>query len=104
MGDQLQWQELVEHTIFLSDVEAVRRFNACGWLGYFLSLTTFDEEVATKFTRMFDEGEAFVWGLIVVCIEEWIEEVTELPAIGEHYHNMHDARSARAQFVTPTNP
>ena len=47
MGGQLQQWEPVEHNIFLSDVEVVRRFNACGWLGYFLSLIAFDEEVAT---------------------------------------------------------
>ena len=47
MGGQLQRREPVEHTIFLLDVEAVRRFNVCGWLGYFLSLTTFDEEATT---------------------------------------------------------
>ena len=58
--------------MFLSDVEVVRRFNTCRWLGYFLSLTTFDDEVVTEFTRMFDEGEAFVWGLMVISIEEHI--------------------------------
>ena len=67
MGGQLQWREPVEHIIFLTDVEAVRRFNVCGWLGYFLSLITFDEEATTKFTRTFDEGEASVWDLIVVA-------------------------------------
>ena len=47
MGGQLQRREPVEHTIFLSDVEVVRQFNACGWLGYFLSLIAFDKEVVT---------------------------------------------------------
>ena len=70
MGGQLQRREPVEHTIFLSNVEAVRQFNACGWLGYFMSLTEFDDEAAAEFTRTFDEGEAFVWGLIVISIEE----------------------------------
>ena len=60
----------MEHTIFLLDVEVGRKFNACGWLGYFLSLTAFDEEVATEFTRMFDKGEASIRGLTVVAIEE----------------------------------
>lgn len=68
----------MEHTIFLSDVEAVRRFNACDWLGYFLRLTTLDEEVAIEFTRTFDEGEASVWGLTVIATEEDIVEVTGL--------------------------
>ena len=70
MGGKLQRREPVEHTIFLSNVEAVRQFNACGWLGYFLSLTAFDDEGATKFMRIFDEGEATIWGLIVIAIEE----------------------------------
>ena len=82
--------------MFLSDVEAVRRFNTCDWLGYFLSLTTFDDEVATKFTRTFDEGEAFIWGLMVISTKECIAEVTGLPKIGEHYPNTYDMRSARA--------
>ena len=94
----------MEHTIFLLDVEAVRRFNVCGWLGYFLSLTTFDEEAATKFTRTFDEGEAYVWGLTVVAIEVQIVEVTRLLVIGEHYPNTHDERSVRAQFFIPNDP
>ena len=42
MGGQLQWQELVEHTILLLEIEAGRRLNVCGWLGYFLSLIAFD--------------------------------------------------------------
>ena len=47
--------------MLLSDVKAVRRFHAHGWLGYFLSLTAYDEEVTAKFTRTFDiEGEASV--------------------------------------------
>ena len=69
----------MELIIFLSDVEVVRRFNTCNWLGYFLSLTTFDDEVATEFTRMFDEEEASVWGLTVISIEEHIAKVTGLP-------------------------
>ncbi len=35
----------------------------------FLSLTTFDEEATTKFTRTFDEGEASFWVLRVMVIE-----------------------------------
>ena len=96
MGGQLQRRELVENTILLSDVEAVRIFNVCGWLVYFLSLTMFVEEATTEFTRTFNEGEATVWGLTIVATEEQIVEVTRLPSIGEHYPNMHDARSARA--------
>ena len=94
----------MEHIIFLLDVEAVRRFNVCGWLGYFLSLTTFDEETTTEFIRTFDEGEASIWGLMVVATKEKIAEVTRLLAIGEDYPNTHNARSARAQFVIPTDP
>ena len=94
----------MEPTMFLLDVEAIRKFNTCGWLGYFLSLNAFDEEVDTEFTRTFDEGEAFVWGLTVIAIEEHIVEVTGLPIIGEHYRNTHDVRSARAQFARPTDP
>ena len=67
-------------------------------------MIAFDDEAATKFTRMFDEGEASIWGLMVVAIELRIVEVTGLLAIGEHYPNMHDARLARAQFVIPTDP
>ena len=93
---------MVEHSVLLPDVEAMRRFNACGWLGYFLKLTKFDIEVATEFICTFEEGEAIVWGLIVVSIEEQIVEVTRLPAMGEHYPNAHDARSSRAQFFIPT--
>ena len=66
MGGQLQRREPVEHTVLLSDVEVVRRFNTCRWLGYFLSLNAFDEEAVVEFARTFDEGEAFVWGLIVI--------------------------------------
>ena len=46
MGGNLQRRELVEHTMLLSDIEAVRRFNACGWSGYCLSLMAYDEEAA----------------------------------------------------------
>ena len=90
--------------MLLSDVEAVRRFNTCDWLGYFLSLTTFDDEAASKFTRMFDEGEASIWGLTVIATEECIAEVIGFPTIREHYPNTHDARSTRAQFVRPIDP
>ena len=69
-----------------------------------MSLNVFDEEAATKFTWMFDEDEASVWGLIVIAIEEHIYEVIGLPTIGEHYPNTHDERLAIAQFVIPTNP
>lgn len=44
--------------------------------------------------RTFDEGEATVWGLIVISTEEWIVEVTGLLSNGEHYLNEHDARSS----------
>ena len=94
----------MEHTVLLSDVEAVRRFNTCGWLGYFLRLNAFDEEATTEFTRMFDEGEASIWGLTVIATEELIVEVTGLPAIGEHYPSTHDVRSARAQFTRLIDP
>ena len=60
MGGNLQRRESVEHTMFLSDVEAVRRFNACGWLGYCLSFMTYDEEAAVEFTKTFNEGEASI--------------------------------------------
>ena len=53
-SQSLQRRESVKHTFFLSNVEAVRRFNACGWLGYCLSLTTYDEDAAIEFTRTFD--------------------------------------------------
>ena len=104
MGGSLQRRESVEKTLMLFDVEAVRRFNACGWLGYCLSLTTYDEEAAIEFTRTFDEGEASIWGLTVVAIEERITKVTRLPTVGEHYSSSHDARSARAQFTRPHDP
>ena len=60
MFKNLQKREPVDHTVLLSDVEVVRRFNACGWLGYFLSLMAYDEEVAVEFTRTFDEGKASI--------------------------------------------
>ena len=104
MGGQLQRREPVEHTMLLLDVEVLRRFNACGWLGYFLSLTAYDEEVAAYFTRTFYEGEASVWSLIVIAIEECIAEVTGFPALGEHYPRTHDARSTRAQFTRLVDP
>ena len=104
MGRQLQMRELVEHTMFLLDVEVVRRFNTCGWLGYFMILNAFDEEVVVKFTRIFDEGEAFVWVLTLIAIEEHISEVIGLPTIGEHYRSTHDVRSARAQFTRLLDP
>ena len=104
MGRQLQRRELVEHIVFLSDVEAVRRFNTCSWLGYFLSLTIFDEEAVVEFTRTFDEGEASIWGFTMIAIKAHIYKVTGLPIIGEHYPNTHDARSTRAQFTRPNDP
>ena len=104
MGGKLQRRDLLENTVLLLDVEVVRRFNACGWLGYFLSLTAYDEEVTKKFTRTFDEGEDSVWGLIVVEIEEHITEVTGLPTVREHYPITHDARLARAQFTRSSDP
>ena len=88
----------MEHTMFLLDVEVVRRFNTCRWLGYFLSLTTFDEEAVTKFTRTVDEGEASIWGLMVIATEERIAEVIGLPAIGEHYPSTHDVRSEKSSI------
>ena len=54
MGGSLQRRESVEHTLLLFDVEVVRRFNTCGWLGYCLSLTAYDEEAPVEFTRTFD--------------------------------------------------
>ena len=96
MGGSLQRRESVENTLLLSDIEAVRRFNACRWLGYCLSLKAYDEEVVVEFTRTFDEGEASVWGLTVIATKEHIVEVTGLPTIGEHYPSSHDARLVRA--------
>ena len=96
MGGGLQRRDPVEHVLSLFDIEAIRRFNACGWLGYCLSLTTYDEEVAIEFTRTFEEGEASMWGLTVIATKECIAEVTGLSTIGEHYPSLHDARSARA--------
>ena len=90
--------------MFLYNIEVVRRFNAFEWLGYFLSLTTSDVEVATEFTRTFDEGEASIWGLIVVATEECIAKVTGLPIIWEHYPSTHDVRSTRAQFTRSIDP
>ena len=57
----------MEHSVLISNVEAVRRFNACGWLGYFLKLTEFDDEAATEFICTFEEDEATVWGLAVIA-------------------------------------
>ncbi len=94
----------MEHIVLHLDIEAIRRFNACGWLGYFLSLTAYDEEVAVEFTRTFDEGESYVWGLTVIAKEEHIYEVTGLPKVGEHYPSTHDVRSVRAQFTRPLDP
>ena len=104
MGGSSQRRESVKHTLLLSDVEAVRRFNACGWLGYFLSLMAYDEEAVIEFTKTFNEGKALVWGLKVVAIEECIIEVTWLPIVGENYPSSHDARSVRAQFTSPHDP
>lgn len=58
----------------------------------------------TKGKYIFEDGEAKVWGLIVIATEERIVEVTRLLAAGEHYPNEHDARSTRAQFTLPGNP
>ena len=104
MGGNLQRRKLIEHTMFLYNIEVVRRFNAFEWLGYFLSLTAYDEEVATKFTRTFFEVEASVWGLTIVAIEECITKVTGLPMVGEHYPSTHDTRSMRTQFTRPNDP
>ena len=101
MGGQLQRREPVEHSVLLYDVEVVRRFNACGWLGYFLELTEFDKEIATEFIHTFEEGEATVWGLTIVATEEWIAEVTGLLIAGEHYLDEHNAKSATTQFSLP---
>ena len=76
----------------------------CGWLGYFLQLTKYNEEVAMDFMTTFDEGEATIWRLRVVSIEETIEEVIGLSTIREHYPNEHDAKSLRAQFTQPGDP
>ena len=67
-------------------------------------MTSFDDEATIEFTRIFDEGEASIWGLMVVTIEERIVEVIGLPTIREHYPSTHDVRSARAQFTRRTNP
>lgn len=64
----------------------------------------FDDEAASEISRTFEEGEASVWGLTVIAIEERIAEVTRLPTVGQHYPNEHDARSARAQFSQPNDP
>lgn len=94
MGGQLHRHELVIHGILLADVEAVRRFSPCSWLGYFLQLTEFNEEVAPELMGTFEEGQATVWGLTVVATKEKIAEVIGLPFVGEHYPNEHDARSS----------
>ena len=60
--------------------------------------------MAIEFMKTFNEGETLVWGLRVVPIEERIEKVTGLLAIGEHYPNEHDARSSRAQFTQQGDP
>lgn len=104
MGGWLKRYELVVHNILLVDVEAIWKFHACGWLGYFLQLTEYSEEVALEFMTTFDEGEAIVWRLRVISTEERISEVTGLPAVGEHYPNEHDARSSRAHFTRPGDP
>ena len=52
--------------------------------------------MAIEFMKTFDEGQATVWRLTIIAIEERIAEVTELSTIGEHYPNAHDARSSRA--------
>ena len=96
MVGQLKRYELVIHNILLTDIEVVWRFHACRWLGYFLQLTEYNEEVALEFMTTFDEGEVIVWGLRVISTEERISKVMGLPAVGEHYPNEHDARSSRA--------
>lgn len=103
MGGNLMHHESVVNTIFLTDVEFIGWFHVCGWQKYFLKLTEFDEEVATQFTNTFKEGEENVWGLIVLAIEEWIEEVIGFPTVGENYPNEHDAMSSRAQFTLSAN-
>ena len=70
MRGQLQRHELVEHSVLIFDVEVVRRFNACGWLGYFLKLIEFDEEVAIEFINTFEEGEMTVWRLIIIATKK----------------------------------
>lgn len=50
----------MEDTMLLWDVEVVKMFNACRWLGYFLSLITFDEELATEFTSTSNKGKASI--------------------------------------------
>ena len=62
------------------------------------------DEVATEFINTFEEGEATVWGLTIIVIEEQIAEVTGLTPVGEHYPNVHDARSTRAQFFLSGDP
>ena len=54
MGGQLLRHKPIDHSILLADVEAIKRFNACGWLGYFLQLTELNEEVAIDFMKIFD--------------------------------------------------
>ena len=68
-----------------------------------MQLIEYDEEATTESICIFEEGEAIVWGLIVVSIEEKIVEVIGLPIVGEHYTNVHDAILDRAQFFIPSD-
>ena len=99
MGGPLKRYELVSHNVLLTNIEAVQRFHACGWLGYFLQLTKFNEEVAMDFMMTFDEGEASVLLLRVISTKERMAKVIGLSKIVEHYPNKHDAKSSRAQFT-----
>lgn len=83
MGGQLVRHEPVAHELLMQNPQTVQAFSLCGWLNYFLSLDAFNEEAAGEFLRTLYEGEATVWGLIVVVTEERIAEVIGLPAVGE---------------------
>ena len=52
--------EPIFHNVLLVDIEAVQCFHACRWLGYFIQLTKFNEEVAMEFMTTLDEGEVSV--------------------------------------------
>lgn len=99
MGGQRVRHEPVAHELLMQNLQTVQAFSVCGWLNYFLSLDSFDEEATGKFLRTLSEGEATIWGLTVVATEDRIAKVTGLPVVRENFSS--DAASVKAEFSIP---
>lgn len=78
-------------------------FRNCRWLDYCLKLDSYDEDIAQEFAQTFSEGKIVVKGLEVIVTEERIVEVMGLLVDGEPYPTTKDLRSAKAEFIEPSD-